>query len=126
MTRTDDMPRNHAAFGVGSSCRPYVAALLAGLLASFVAGCTTNIVTGKSQLAPLMSASDEAAAGASAHPQIVATYGGVYDDPKVGAYVANVTQRITRVTQQPDQPYRVTVLNTDIVNAFALPGGYVY
>tara|TARA_R110000868_G_scaffold4950_7_gene30798 strand:+ start:7186 stop:8658 length:1473 start_codon:yes stop_codon:yes gene_type:complete len=115
MTRVEDMPRGHAV-------RPLVAAVLAAL----VAGCTTNVVTGKSQLAPLMSTSDEAAAGASAHPKIVATYGGVYDDPAVGAYVANVTRRITRVTQQPDQPYRVTVLNSDIVNAFALPGGYVY
>lgn len=115
MIRVEDMSRGHAVW-------PLVAVLLAG----FVAGCTTNVVTGKSQLAPLMSASDEAAAGASAHPKIVATYGGVYDDPAVGAYVANVTRRITRVTQAPDQPYRVTVLNSDIVNAFALPGGYVY
>ena len=115
MTRVEDMPRGHAV-------RPLVAAVLAAL----VAGCTTNVVTGKSQLAPLMSASDEAAAGASAHPKIVATYGGAYDNPAVGAYVADVTRRITRVTQAPDQPYRVTVLNSEIVNAFALPGGYVY
>lgn len=118
MIRVGEMSRAGGAF----SFLPFVAVLLAGV----VAGCTTNVVTGKSQLAPLMSASDEAAAGASAHPKIVATYGGVYDDPVVGAYVADVTRRITRVTQQPDQPYRVTVLNSEIVNAFALPGGYVY
>ena len=118
MIRVEDMPRGHAAISLWP--------LVAVMLGSLVAGCTTNVVTGKSQLAPLMSASDEAAAGASEHPKIVASYGGVYDDPAVGAYVANVTRRITRVTQAPDQPYRVTVLNSDIVNAFALPGGYVY
>jgi predicted Zn-dependent protease len=108
------------------SAIPHGAALSGLALMTMLAGCTTNAATGKTQLATFMSAEDEAAAGASAHPKIIATYGGVYDDPKVGAYVADVTRRIAAATQMPNQPYRLTVLDSPIVNAFALPGGYVY
>lgn len=95
-------------------------------LALFMAGCTTNPATGKSQLATLMSSDDEAQAGAAAHPKIVAAYGGVYNDERVGQYVAHVTSRIAKGSDRPDIAYRVTVLNSPLVNAFALPGGYVY
>lgn len=91
-----------------------------------VSGCVTNQATGKTQLATLMSSDDEAAVGAEAHPKIIAAYGGVYDDQAVGLYVAGVTRRIVGATQTPKQQYRVTVLNSPVVNAFALPGGYVY
>ena len=91
-----------------------------------VSACVTNQATGKSELATLMSSEDEAAEGAAAHPKIVSAYGGVYGDPVVGSYVTGVTQRIAGATQLPDQHYRVTVLNSPVINAFALPGGYVY
>lgn len=97
------------------------AALLMGL-----AACTTNPATGNVQLAPLMSAEDEAREGAEAHPKIVEAYGGVYDDPRLGAYVAEVTARIAKGAGGNGITYRVTILNSPIVNAFALPGGYVY
>ena len=90
------------------------------------AGCTTNPATGERQLAPLMSAEQEAQAGADAHPKILAAYGGAYSDAKLGSYVASVTARIVKATNRPDGPYRVTVLDSPVVNAFALPGGYVY
>ncbi|MGV8998014.1 MAG: M48 family metalloprotease [Parvibaculaceae bacterium] len=96
------------------------------VLAFGVSACVTNQATGKSQLATLMSPDDEAAQGAAAHPKILAAYGGVYDDPKVGQYVSAVTQRIAGGTQMPAQTYHVTVLNSSVINAFALPGGYVY
>ena len=64
--------------------------------------------------------------GASAHEQIVAQYGGIYDDPRVGPYVARVTTRIAGASSLPNEEFRVTVLNSPVVNAFALPGGYVY
>jgi len=64
--------------------------------------------------------------GASAHEQIVAQYGGVYDHPEIGPYVARVTTRLAGASSMPNEQFRVTVLNSPIVNAFALPGGYVY
>lgn len=103
--------------------RPHVLSFLAILL---VAGCMTNPATGERQIAPLMSEEQEAQAGAAAHPKIVEAYGGVYGDEKLGAYVAGVTARIVKATNRPDGPYRVTVLDSPVVNAFALPGGYVY
>lgn len=102
--------------------------LRAALIVTFcvLAACTTNPATGKMQLAPLMSSEDEAKAGAEAHPKIIAAYGGVYADPRVAAYVARVTARIAKGSDRPDIAYRVTVLDSADVNAFALPGGYVY
>ena len=97
------------------------------VLMSAVAACTTNPATGKSQLMPLMSSADEARAGAEAHPKIVEAYGGVYQDARIGAYVAQVTTRVVKgYGAQGAGSYRVTVLNSPVVNAFALPGGYVY
>lgn len=112
---------------------PLVAAVLTHLRAIPIAvcflaaaGCATNPATGERQLAPIMSAEQEARAGADAHPKILKAYGGVYADEKLGSYVAGITARIVRATNRPDGPYRVTVLDSPVVNAFALPGGYVY
>lgn len=91
-----------------------------------VSGCATNPATGARQIAPIMSPADEAKAGAAAHPKILKAYGGAYNDEELGAYVAGVTARIVRVTNQPDGPYQVTILDSPVINAFALPGGYVY
>lgn len=105
--------------------RPAVLGLC--LMLSALTACTTNPATGKSQLMPLMSSADEARAGAEAHPKIIEAYGGVYPDTKIGAYVAGVTNRVVKgYGPQGAGNYRVTVLNSPIVNAFALPGGYVY
>lgn len=113
---------DQASFNLVTGAKALVLVALLAMLAS----CTTNPATGKSQLATLSSVEDDAKIGAQAHPKIVAAYGGVYDDPRVGQYVARVTQRIVHGTSQPSQPYRVTVLDSSVVNAFALPGGYVY
>lgn len=97
------------------------------LLLGALVACATNPATGKAQLMPLMSSADEARVGAQEHPKIVEAYGGVYQDAKIGAYVAGVTNRIAKgYGPQGAGTYRVTVLNSPVVNAFALPGGYVY
>lgn len=103
---------------------PFAALIVAVCLG--VTGCTTNPATGARQITPIMSPTDEAKAGAAAHPKILKAYGGAYSDEKLGAYVAGVTARIVRATNQPESLYRVTVLDSPVVNAFALPGGYVY
>ncbi|MBI1261655.1 MAG: M48 family metalloprotease [Rhizobiales bacterium] len=97
------------------------------LVGAALAGCATNQATGKTQLVPLMSRAEEARVGAENHPKIIQAYGGVYDDPAVGRYVADVTDRVVKgYGPQGAGQYRVTVLDSPIVNAFALPGGYVY
>ncbi len=76
--------------------------------------------------ATLMSEADEAKIGAEQHPQIIREYGGVYDDPKVTAYVERIVSKLGKVSDKPDMEYRITVLDSPVVNAFALPGGYTY
>jgi predicted Zn-dependent protease len=62
----------------------------------------------------------------SQHPRILATYGGEYSDPKLERMVAKVVGSLTTVSENPAQAYRITILNSPNVNAFALPGGYLY
>lgn len=64
--------------------------------------------------------------GAREHPRIIASYGGELRDPKTERLVARIVGALTLVSENPQQAYRVTVLNSPAVNAFALPGGYLY
>lgn len=64
--------------------------------------------------------------GRSQHPKILAAYGGAYSDPKLEQTLAAIVGRLSLVTDDPNRAYRITVLNSPNVNAFALPGGYVY
>ena len=65
-------------------------------------------------------------AGAEEHARIVAAHGGIYHDDKLEQTVARVVGRIVAASEQPDQGYRITILNSPAVNAFALPGGHLY
>ena len=64
--------------------------------------------------------------GAREHPRILSTYGGAYHDEKIDRLVARIVGSLTAVSENPDQTYRITILNSPSVNAFALPGGYIY
>ena len=76
--------------------------------------------------ATLMSAEDEARIGAEQHPLIIEEFGGVYDNPLLTAYVEHVMERIGEASGPSRHNYRITILDTPVVNAFALPGGYTY
>ncbi|MFC3207079.1 M48 family metalloprotease [Aquamicrobium soli] len=78
---------------------------------------TVDTVTANNKLAELAKAQ---------HPRILATYGGEYSDPKLERMVAKVVGSLTTVSANPTQSYRITILNSPNVNAFALPGGYLY
>ncbi len=98
----------------------FIAALL-------LQGCvTTNPATGSSDFTPFMSPAKESAIGKEQHPLVIKQHGGVLDVPKVAGYVAVVGGRLARVSELPKSPFTFTVLNSPIVNAFALPGGYIY
>jgi predicted Zn-dependent protease len=60
------------------------------------------------------------------HPRILATYGGEYSNQELERMVAKIVGRLIAASDDPDQTYRVTILNSPSVNAFALPGGYLY
>ncbi|WP_035724152.1 M48 family metalloprotease [Bradyrhizobium sp. ARR65] len=60
------------------------------------------------------------------HERILATYGGAYDDPQLEALIGKTVDRLVAASERPDQGYKVTILNSGAVNAFALPGGQLY
>ncbi len=97
-------------------------ATAAALLA--LAGCATNPVTGRHELS-LVTANQELAIGREGHAAIVAEYG-VYDEPRLAAYVDSVGQALARVSHLPQLKWTFTVLDDPVVNAFATPGGYIY
>ena len=73
-----------------------------------------------------MSPSDEARIGEEEHPKILEEFGGVYPDPAIGVYVNSIGQFLVQTSETPNSHFTFTVLNSPVVNAFALPGGYVY
>src|SRR5437870_2027620 len=60
------------------------------------------------------------------HDRILASYGGAYDDPKLEALITKTVERLVAASDRPDQAYKVTILNSGAVNAFALPNGQLY
>lgn len=64
--------------------------------------------------------------GAAQNPRILASYGGEYRDAKLERMVAKIVGRLAAVSDTPKQSYQVVILDSPNINAFALPGGYVY
>ena len=91
-----------------------------------LAGCSVNPATGEQSFTGFMSPEDEARIGAEEHPKALKQFGGVYKERGLDAYVRRVGQSLAAVSDRPDIRFTITLLNTDVVNAFALPGGYVY
>jgi predicted Zn-dependent protease len=69
---------------------------------------------------------EEAQLGREQHEKVLAQFGGPYEDPELRAYVEEVGQRLLDATEFRGEDFTFTLLNSDVVNAFALPGGYVY
>lgn len=60
------------------------------------------------------------------HERILSSYGGAYDDPKLEALIGKTVDRLVAASERPDLTYKVTILNSGAVNAFALPTGQLY
>ena len=60
------------------------------------------------------------------HQRILATYGGVYNDPRLQTMIEEMVERLVAASEKPDLHYKVTMLNSQSVNAFALPTGQLY
>ena len=108
------------------SCRNFFSLL--GLLLAVSMGlgsCTTNPATGESMF-NLMSSQEEQKVGGEEHPKLVQSFGGEITDPELAHYVGSVGSLLVKTSEMPDTKFTFTVLDSDIVNAFALPGGYVH
>ena len=60
------------------------------------------------------------------HQRILAAYGGAYNDQKLEDYISQTVDRLVAASERPDVKYRVTILNSPAINAFALPSGQLY
>jgi predicted Zn-dependent protease len=89
-----------------------------------LAACARNPVTGKRQFS-LMSESQEIAMGQEADPSIIQQFG-LYEDQKLQDFINNKGQEMARISHRPNLKFTFRVVNSPVVNAFALPGGYVY
>jgi predicted Zn-dependent protease len=98
-----------------------VAVLLTLGLAS---GCATNPATGERQLS-LIGEGQEIQIGRESDPQIVASMG-LYPDEAVQQYVNQIGQRLAASSERPDLPWTFRVIDDPTVNAFAVPGGFIY
>lgn len=96
--------------------------LTASLIVS--GGCSVNPVTGQSDFV-LMSEDQEISLGRQNHPKILQEYG-AYDLKALQDYVQQVGERLAKNSHRSNLIYRFTVLDSPDVNAFALPGGYIY
>lgn len=106
----------------------------AGLLVGGLSGCITAGDL-ESEFAPssnpqtvdqLQLNDKRAGIGAKQHPKIIASYGGEYRDTNASKMIARIVGVLTTVSENPIQSYRITILDAPSVNAFALPGGYLY
>ncbi len=86
--------------------------------------CARNPVTGKSQVV-LMSEAQEIAMGKEADPQIVAQFG-LYDDKALQAFITEKGKKMAAISHRPNLNYEFKIVDSDVLNAFAVPGGYVY
>jgi len=100
-------------------------ALLGFAILPLLAACETAPGTGRTIFTGGMSAADESRLGYQEHQKILPQFGGAYADPALTGYVASIGNLLTRTSETPDTKFTFTVLDTPIVNAFALPGGYV-
>jgi len=92
-----------------------------------LAGCTTNATTGRSQFNAL-SREDEIALGTQAKAELIQQEGGEVPNPDLRAYIVEVGSKLAAVTEadNPSLPWEFTLLNSDVINAYALPGGKVF
>jgi predicted Zn-dependent protease len=98
--------------------------LLASLLLSACGTTVVNPVSGQAERS-VMDESTEIAEGAKGHQQVLQEYG-VYNNPAVQSYVNTLGQRLAAQSHRKQLQWHFTVLDTPTINAFALPGGYVY
>ena len=94
------------------------------LLVFWIASCAINPVTGQRELM-LLDDQEEIELGRQANTQIVQEFG-IYDDPGLSSYVNDFCQKLAKISHRPELSYECKVMDSPVVNAFAVPGGYIY
>jgi predicted Zn-dependent protease len=87
-------------------------------------GCAVNPVTKKREIM-IYSDADEVEMGRKAHAEVLRQYG-KYEDPSLQRYTDDIGQSLAKVSHRPNIHYQYMVVDKPFINAFALPGGFVY
>jgi predicted Zn-dependent protease len=96
-------------------------------LALLLAGCTATPEMGHITLPlPKVAQTEMSPAELREHQRILASYGGVYQDARLQRTIEKTVDRLVAASERPDLKYRVTILNSPAINAFALPNGHLY
>ncbi len=103
-----------------------IAALALAFVSAGLNGCATVPATGETTFTGGLGTAEEVRIGRENHPKIIAEFGGEYGSPGFRKYVDSIGQLLARTVERQDLDYTFTVLNSDIINAFATPGGYIY
>src|SRR5213076_2108003 len=112
------------ARGARNTMSPSRLPLATVLAAGLVAACATNPATGARQIM-LVSESQEIAMGRDYDRQVVASIG-LYPDSGLQRYIQQFGTRLAATSERPDLPWTFRVVDDPVVNAFALPGGFIY
>jgi predicted Zn-dependent protease len=100
------------------------ALIIMALSVIYFVSCARNPVTGKNEFM-LLSENDEIRMGAAADKDVVQMYG-LYDDQEILNYVDGIGQKMAKISHRPQLKYEFKVMNSPVINAFAVPGGYIY
>ncbi len=98
--------------------------LLVFIIAALWLSCATNPVTGKKELV-LLSEADEIRLGQQSDREVIQVYG-LYPDKQLEQYISQLGQKLVRVSHRPNLKFTFRLLDSPVINAFAIPGGYVY
>jgi predicted Zn-dependent protease len=110
-------------FGPSSAVRRLALAALTLL----VAGCADTLRNGPQVSLPEPPKQAEPSPGTQReHQRILAAYGGAYENPRLEALITQTVDRLVAASERPNLKYKVTILNSSAVNAFALPNGQLY
>jgi len=94
------------------------------ILTSIICGCAVNPATGTPDLV-FMSESKELEMGKEMHEKLMKSMP-IYQDDKLTAYINKIGQKMVKNSHRPDIKYHFTIIDAPDINAFALPGGYIY
>jgi predicted Zn-dependent protease len=110
---------------------PVVAGVLI-LLAPLLGACVSETITipedesRRVELPASLPGLEPGSALEREHRRLVTSFGGEYRAPRMQALLNEIADRLRLVSDRPNEAYKITILNSPSVNAFALPNGYVY
>jgi predicted Zn-dependent protease len=102
------------------------AVLALGACAEFKSSLTTAEPPKAERPRPQRTPVQQTAAVEREHERILASYGGVYEDARLSSLISKAVDKLVASSERPDLSYKVTILNSSAINAFALPTGQLY